>query len=44
MIALTYLVLCKPFREPLLQNLEVFNEVTSMVLLYLAIAWVPELI
>lgn len=44
MVAFTYLVLVKPFDDSLLQNLEVFNEVTSMTLLYLSFAWIPDLL
>lgn len=39
-ISLLYLLLFKPFDEPLLQNLEVFNEFTSLALLYTTICWI----
>ena len=39
MIELMYLVVFVPFETQLLQNLEVFNEMTSMILLYTALAF-----
>lgn len=39
-ISLLYLLLFKPFDEPLLQNLEVFNEFTSLALLYTTVCWI----
>lgn len=38
-ISLLYLLLYRPFDTPLLQNLEVFNEFTSMALLYTTFCW-----
>ena len=34
MISLSYLILYKPFEESLMQNLEVFNNITEIILLY----------
>ena len=34
-----YLVIYKPFETQLLQNLELFNEITSMILLYTALGF-----
>ena len=34
MISLCYLIIYKPFEESLMQNLEVFNNITEMILLY----------
>ncbi len=39
-ISLIYLLLYKPFDYPLLQNLEVFNEFTSLALLYTTFCWI----
>lgn len=39
-ISLLYLLLYRPFEERLLQNLEVFNEFTSLALLYTTICWI----
>ena len=41
MVAFLYLTIFKPFAVPLMQKLEVFNEITSLTLLYLTFAWVP---
>jgi hypothetical protein len=38
-ISLLYLLLYKPFDTSLLQNLEVFNEFTSLALLYTTLCW-----
>lgn len=39
LIAAAYLLVFKPFDLPLLQRLEVFNEFTSMILLYTTLGW-----
>lgn len=45
MVEAIYLFTAVPFETPLLQNLEVFNEITSMILLYTSLGFtdfVPE--
>ena len=45
MIEAIYLFTAVPFETPLLQNLEVFNEITSMILLYTSLGFtdfIPE--
>lgn len=39
MIEAIYLFTAVPFETPLLQNLEVFNEITSMILLYTSLGF-----